>query len=338
MKAVGLYKHLPISDPHSLIDCELPDPVATRRDLLVRIKAISVNPVDTKVRAPKEGEYETAKILGWDAAGVVESVGDDVTLFAPGDEVYYAGDITRPGSNAELQLIDERLVGKKPTTLSFKEAAALPLTTITAWEALFDRLEIVRDKGSEATLLIIGGAGGVGSMATQIAKTVPGPGLKVIATASRGETVEWCEKQGADFIINHYEPLLPQIEELNLEVDYIFCCNNTDSHWNSMAELVRPQGKICTIVDNQEPLDTTLFKTKSLTHVWEFMYTRSMFKTDDMQVQGDLLNRVSKLVDDGVIATTMQEDFGSINAENLRKAHARVEEGSMIGKLVLGEN
>lgn len=334
MKAVGLYKHLPISDPHSLVDCELPDPVATGHDLVVRIMAISVNPVDTKVRAPKEGSYETAKILGWDAAGVVESVGDAVTLFAPGDEVYYAGDITRPGSNAELQLIDERLVGKKPTSLSFKEAAALPLTTITAWEALFDRLGIVHDKGSATVLLIIGGAGGVGSMATQIAKTVPG--LTVIATASREETVAWCKKQGADFVIDHHKPLLPQIKALNKEVDYIFCCNNTDSHWNSMAEIVLPQGKICTIVENSEPLAMELFKTKSLTHVWEFMYTRSMFETDDMHEQGNLLNRVSELVDDGVIATTMQEDFGAINAKNLRKAHARVEEGSMIGKLVLG--
>ncbi len=334
MKAVGIHKHLPITDPQSLVNCELPDPVATGNDLLVRIKAISVNPVDTKVRAPKEGNYDPAKILGWDAAGVVEAVGDKVTFFSPGDEVYYAGDITRPGSNAELQLIDERIVGKKPETLSFKEAAALPLTTITAWESLFDRLKITPNEESEKVLLIIGGAGGVGSMATQIAKTVAK--VKVIATASRKKTVEWCRKQGADFVINHHEPLLPQIEELNMKVDYIFCCNNTDKHWQGMAELIRPQGKICTIVDNQERLDTTLFKTKSLTHVWEFMYTRSMFKTDDMQLQGDLLNRVSKLVDDGVITTTMQEDFGPINADNLKKAHARIEEGSMIGKLVLG--
>ena len=336
MKAVGLYKHLPINDPHSLVDCELPDPVATEQDLLVRIKAISVNPVDTKIRAPKEGSYDPAKILGWDAAGMVESVGDAVTLFTPGDEVYYAGDITRPGSNAELQLIDERLVGKKPASLCFKEAAALPLTTITAWEAIFDRLGIVNNKGNRAVFLIIGGAGGVGSMATQIGKTVPG--LTLIATASRGETVAWCKKQGADFVIDHHQPLLPQIKALNLEVDYIFCCNNTDSHWNSMAELIRPQGKICTIVDNSGPLDMQLLKTKSLTHVWEFMYTRSMFKTDDMHEQGALLNRVSELVDDNIIATTMQEDFGTINAKNLRKAHARVEEGSMIGKLVLGGN
>jgi len=336
MKAVGIYKHLPITDPKALVDVEIADPIAAGRDLLVRIKAVSVNPVDTKVRAPQEGSYDPPRILGWDAAGVVEAVGDKVSLFKPGDEVYYAGDITRPGSNAELQLVDERIVGVKPKNLTFKEAAALPLTTITAWEALFDRLEISRNMGNNRTLLIIGGAGGVGSMATQLAKTVAG--LTVITTASRDKTIQWCKKQGADFVINHYEPLSAQIKNLNLEVEYIFCCNNTDKHWLGMVELIRPQGKICTIVENVGPLDMTLPKTKSLTHVWEFMYTRSMFATPDMQAQGELLTRVAALVEKGILATTMQEDFGEINAENLRKAHAKVEQGSMIGKLVLGDD
>lgn len=334
MKAVGIYRHLPITDPESLVACELSDPVATGHDLLVRIKAVSVNPVDTKVRAPQEGNYDPPRVLGWDAAGIVEEVGEQVTLFKSGDEVYYAGDITRQGSNAELQLVDERIVGMKPKNLTFKEAAALPLTTITAWESLFVRLGINRKGENNKTLLIIGGAGGVGSMATQLAKTVSG--LTIIATASRDKTIRWCKKQGADYVINHFESLPSQIEKLKLNVDYIFCCNNTDKHWPGMVELVRPQGRICTIVENTDPLDTTLPKTKSLTHVWEFMYTRSMFATPDMQAQGELLNRVSTLIEEEVLVTTMQEDFGEINVENLKKAHARLEQGTMIGKLVLG--
>ncbi len=336
MKAVGIYRHLPITDPEALVDFNIADPVARSRDLLVRIKAVSVNPVDTKVRAPQEGSYDPPRILGWDAAGVVDTVGDEVSLFKPGDEVYYAGDITRPGSNAELQLVDERIVGIKPKNLTFKEAAALPLTTITSWEALFERLGINRKGENNKTLLIIGGAGGVGSMAIQLAKTVPG--LTIIATASRDKTIKWCKKLGADYIINHHDPLPFQIDELGLAVDFIFCCNNTDKHWPGMVQLVRPQGKICTIVENGRPLDTTLSKTKSLTHVWEFMYTRSMFTTEDMQAQGQLLNSITDLLEKGILRTTMQEDFGEINAANLQKAHVRVEQGAMIGKLVLGRN
>jgi len=334
MKAVGLTRYLAIENPESLIDVDLDRPVAGGRDILVKVHAIAVNPVDVKVRAPKDDVEETPRVLGWDAAGVVEAIGEDVTLFRPGDAVYYSGDITRQGAYAEYQLVDERIVGRKPTSLGFAEAAAMPLTTITAYEAFFDRLDLDRDGGNRGeTLLIIGGAGGVGSIAIQLARAA---GLTVIATASREETSQWVRDLGADHVINHREPLRPQVETLGLDfLDHIAIFNDTDGHWDAVTDLIRPQGRIVSIVENERPLDQSLLKTKAAGLVWEFMFTRSMFQTPDMIEQHELLNYVADEIDAGRIRSTVNEVLTPINAENLRKAHAALETGRATGKLVL---
>ncbi|MGP1907726.1 zinc-binding alcohol dehydrogenase family protein [Metabacillus sp. JX24] len=336
MKAVGLYKYLPIEHEESLIDLEMEKPKPQGRDLLVEVKAISINPVDTKVRAPKDQTEETPKILGWDASGIVVECGPECTDFKPGDEVYYAGSITRQGSYSEFQLVDERITGRKPANLSFPEAAALPLTAITAYEGLFDRMGIDpddRSRNQQKSVLIIGGAGGVGSIAVQLAKWA---GLHVIATASREETVKWVKEHGADAVINHHHPMKKQIEDLSLaDPDYIFCLNNTDQHWEGMSEIIKPQGTVCSIVENKEPLDLNLLKNKSAAFVWEFMFTRAMFETEDMDQQQVLLNRISKLIEDGALKTTVNETLSPINADNLKKAHEKIESGNTIGKIVL---
>jgi len=335
MKAVGLYKYLPIENPESLLDVEVEKPVPAGRDLLVKVKAISVNPVDYKVRSPKNREESEPKILGWDVAGVVEQVGPEVTLFRPGDEVFYAGSITRPGGNSEFHLVDERIVGMKPSKLDFAHAAALPLTSITAWESLYDRLGISRNKADNEgkAILIIGAAGGVGSIATQLAKY---SGLTVIGTASRPESADWVTGLGADHVINHFEAFLPQLKAAGWEqVDYILCLNSTEKHWSNMAEAIAPQGKICSIVETDELLNLTLLKNKSVTFVWELMFTRSIYQTPDMIEQHNLLNEIARLVDDGVLRTTTNETLTPINAANLRKAHAMLETGRTVGKVVL---
>lgn len=335
MKAIGLTRYLPISDPQSLVDVELPQPVATGHDLLVRIEAIAVNPVDTKVRAPKDKVEDAPRVLGWDAAGTVAAVGPDVTLFRVGDPVYYAGSITRPGTNSEFHLVDERIAGHKPATLDFAHAAALPLTAITAWEALFDRLG-VSASGQDAgrSVLIIGGAGGVGSIGIQLAKVLGG--LTVIATASRPESEAWCRRLGADHTIDHRGDMPAQLRKLGFEhVDYILCFNDTDRHFAAMAEAIAPQGKICSIVENAGPLAVGALKSKSATFVWEFMFTRAMFGTPDMIEQHRLLNEVARLIDAGRLQTTLGENLGPINAANLRRAHALLEGGQTIGKLVM---
>ncbi len=336
MKAIGLLEYLPIEQEDSLFDFEATKPTAKGKDLLIKINAISINPVDVKVRAPKEKKEETPKVLGWDASGVVVEVGEDCELLQVGDEVYYAGAINRSGTYSEYHLVDERIVGKKPKTLSFAEAAAMPLTTITAWEALFERLAINPEnsqKNNLQSILIIGGAGGVGSIAIQLAKWA---GLEVIATASRPETVNWVKQLGADHVINHHEALKAQLTEKQLhEVDYILCLNNTDQHWEAMGEVIKPQGKVCSIVENEQPLDLNVLKSKSATFVWEFMFTRSLYTTPDMINQHLLLNKVSELLDQRVLKTTLQEKLSPINAATLRKAHATVESGKMIGKLVV---
>lgn len=340
MKAVGLYKYLDISNPESLADVEVPEPgKPAGHDLLVRIKAISVNPVDTKIRSPKNKVETDPKILGWDASGIVEDIGDDVTLFKKGDEVYYAGSIIRPGSNSEYQLVDERIVGKKPGSLSFEEAAALPLTTITAWEAMFEQMGISANDKNEnegKSILIIGAAGGVGSIAIQLAKKLAG--LTVIATASRNETETWCRELGADYIINHHHNFGDELKKTGREeVDYIFCLHSTASHFANTAELLKPFGKFCTIVsiEQGEVLDMNLLKNKSASFAWEFMFTKSTYQTPDMRSQHELLTRVADLIDQGELRTTMKENYGMMNAENLRKAHAQLESGTTIGKIVL---
>lgn len=335
MKAVGLYNHLPIDNQESLVDLEIEKPRPTKQDLLVRVEAIGMNPVDSKVRESNGEKLSEPKILGWDVAGIVEEVGPECTLFQPGDKVYYAGDITRQGSNSEFHLVDERIVGKKPESLSFAEAAALPLTTITAYESLFDRLTISSDSDTNKgkTILIIGAAGGVGSIATQLAKKI---GMTVIGTTSRPETKEWVLSLGADATINHYEPFTTQLQELGFNsVDYILCLNATQKHWANMAEAIAPQGKICSIVESDEPLDLTLLKNKSVSFVWEFMFTRSMFQTEDMIKQHHLLNEVADSIDQNELKTTLNKRLTPINAENVKEAHRLLESGAAIGKIVV---
>jgi NADPH:quinone reductase len=336
MKAVGIYRHLPIDDPESLLNLELPVPVATGRDLLVKVAAIAVNPVDTKVRTGTGKPAEPApRILGWDAAGVVEAAGPDCSLFRAGDAVYYAGSIIRQGANSEYHLVDERIVGHKPRRLSFAEAAALPLTSITAWEGLFDRMH-VSPKGEDEgrSVLILGGAGGVGSIGIQIAKRVAR--LKVIATASRPESREWCMKLGADAVVDHFGDLPAQLREIGEPlVNYILCCNDTDRYFATMAEVLAPQGAVCTIVRTRRPHDLAPLMDKSGIVAWEFMFTRPRYGTPDMIAQHQLLETVAELVDAGTLTTTVGKSLGRINAKNLRTAHQMLEEGRTIGKLVL---
>ncbi len=337
MKAVGLYQYLPIEHEQSLVDVQIDRHDPTGKDLLVNVRAISVNPVDTKIRARKNETETTPRILGWDAAGEVVAIGPEVERYAVGDQVYYAGDITRPGSNSEYQLVDERIVGRMPIQLDYAEAAALPLTAITAWEGLFDRLNISRH-GNEAgkTILIIGGAGGVGSIAIQLASKVAK--LKVLATASREESRTWCRKLGAYQVINHRHSLVEELAKLGIEtVDYIFCLNNTDQHWPAMTQIIAPQGCICSIVEAAEPVDLAPLKSKSATFVWEFMFTRSMYQTADIIEQQRLLNTIADLVDNEELVTTVNNVIRPISAENLRKAHAAIEKGSSIGKVVLAD-
>ena len=335
MKAVGLIEDSPTSDLPNLQDLEIDRPIVSGRDLLVAIKAIAVNPVDTKVRSSQASMATEPRILGWDAAGVVVEIGDRVTKFKPGDEVYYAGDLTRPGSNSEFQLVDERIVGYKPQSLDFTHAAALPLTSITAWEGLFDRLKIDR-LGTDAgkSILIINGAGGVGSIAIQLAKLAQ---LEVIATASRPETSAWCQQLGADYIVNHYQ-LGAELERIDRpSVDYIFCLNNTDEHWQTITTAIKPQGKICAIVQNKNPLAMELLKQKSATLVWEFMFTRSMYQTADLIQQGELLDRIAQSIDRRTLVSTCKEILTPINAANLNLVHQRIEAGQAIGKIVLSD-
>lgn len=335
MKAVALKAYLPISNPESLLDVNLDKPTPSGHDLLVAVDAVSVNPVDTKVRKPKDKIEEQYRVLGWDAVGRVVAVGSDAHLFKIGDPVYYAGSIARAGSNSEFQLVDERIVGHKPKSLSNAQAAAIPLTAITAWEGLFDRLRISQDKNAAAkTLLIIGGAGGVGSIAIQLAKALTN--VKIIATASRPESAEWCKSLGADLAIDHSKPFTAQLNAYDIDgVDYIFCLNNTDQHWASIADAIKPQGHICSIVELSGQVDLNLLKNKSVSFSWELMFTRSLFTTDDIIEQHHLLNRVSELIDQGKLITTLTEVLTPINASNLRNAHAKIETGKTIGKIVL---
>ncbi|MFW1774931.1 zinc-binding alcohol dehydrogenase family protein [Acinetobacter seifertii] len=332
MKAVAYQKAGPITSPEALVDIELDTPVAEGHDLLVRVQAISVNPVDTKIRKNVSAESGW-KVLGWDAVGVVESIGDKVTQFKVGDVVWYAGALNRQGSNSELQLVDERIVGHKPKTLEATEAAALPLTAITAWEMLFDRLQVPKTAPANTTILVIGGAGGVGSITIQLLKQLTN--LTIIATASRPETKEWVKQLGADYVLDHRESLAPQIKQLGLNApSYVFSTTQTDQHLADIVELIAPQGHFG-LIDDPEQLDIKPFKSKSVSVHWEFMFTRSMFQTADMQKQSELLNEVSKLVEEGKIKTTVTEVLSPINAENLKQIHQQIESGKTKGKIVL---
>lgn len=335
MRAVGYYTPHPIIADQALLDLELPVPVANGFDLLVEIKAVSVNPVDTKVRKGQQPDNNEARILGYDASGVVKAVGENVTLFKPGDEVYYAGAINRPGTNSEFHLVDERIVGRKPTTLSFAEAAALPLTSITAYEALFHRLKIDEPvAGALPAVLITGGAGGVGSIAIQLVKQLTD--LTVIATASRAETTEWAKALGADHVIDHSKPLAEEYARLGIAPPaFIFSVTHSVQHRLDLAEIIAPQGRLAIIDDFGDDFGIMAFKRKAVSIHWEMMFTRPLFQTADIIEQHRLLNHVADLVDAGKVRSTLAETLGTINATNLKKAHALVESGAMRGKAVL---
>jgi NADPH:quinone reductase len=334
MKAVGYYRSLPIDQDEALLDLDVAKPSPAGRDLLVKVEAVSVNPVDTKVRRRASGEKGAPKILGFDAAGTVAETGPDCRLFKPGDKVFYAGSIVRQGTNQEFHLVDERIVGTMPRSLSFVQAAALPLTAITAWEMLFDRLAIrIGKPASAGAILIIGGAGGVGSIAIQLARRLTG--LTVVATASRPETRQWCLDLGAHHVIDHRQSLKDQAAALGMaDIDYIFSITNTDQHLAQIVELVAPQGKFG-LIDDPPTLDALQFKRKAVSLHWESMFTRSLFQTPDMIAQHDLLCEVARLVDDGLIRTTLGETLGKIDAATLKKAHALLESGRAKGKVVL---
>lgn len=334
MRAVGYQTPGPIAAPQSLADVDLPRPAPQGRDLLVAVKAISVNPVDAKVRAGVAPEAGQWKVLGWDVAGVVVESGPESSRFKPGDEVFYAGAIDRPGANAEFHLVDERIVGAKPASLSFAEAAALPLTAITAWEALFDRLDVrTQVAGAAPALLIIGGAGGVGSIAIQLARRLTD--LTVIASASRPETADWVRGLGAHHVVDHAKPLAADVAALGIgRPAFVFSTTGTGGHLADIAELIAPQGRFA-LIDDPGALDVSPFKRKSVSIHWEFMFTRSLFATADIDAQGALLDEVSRLLDQGVLKTTLTETYGTINAANLKRAHALIESGKARGKIVL---
>lgn len=336
MKAVGYQQSLAISEPASLLDIELATPVAAGHDILVKVAAVSVNPVDTKIRkrvTPTAGEY---KVLGWDAAGEVVAVGEQVSRFAPGDRVYYAGALQRQGSNAEYQLVDERIVGKMPANLSFEQAAALPLTALTAWELLFDRLELATPslKHPKPVLLVTGAAGGVGSILVQLARQLTT--VTIVATASRPESQLWVQELGAHYVVNHNQPLIPQLQQLGIQaVSHVASLTQTDQHYAELVQLLAPQGKLALIDDPVGGVDIMPLKQKSISLHWEFMFTRSLFSTPDLLTQHQILTDLSRLIEQGQINTTLKQSFGKINAENLKQAHALLESGKAIGKIVL---
>jgi zinc-binding alcohol dehydrogenase family protein len=335
MKAVAYYQPLPAEHPEALQDVQLAEPVPGPRDLLVEVRAISVNPVDTKIRQGVTPADGAAKVLGWDASGVVKAVGSEVSLFQPGDRVFYAGAIDRAGANSELHVVDERIVGHMPSSLSFADAAALPLTAITAWELLFERLQISEGSANQhQTLLIVGAAGGVGSILTQLARRLTG--LTVIGTASRAQTQAWVRELGAHHVIDHSKPLSEELARIGVgQVTHVASLTQTEQHYEQLIEALEPQGRLALIDDPVQPLDVMKLKRKSLSLHWELMFTRSLYQTEDMIEQHRLLERVSSLVDSGVLRTTLGEHFGRIDAANLRRAHALLESGKARGKIVL---
>lgn len=334
MKAIAYQTAGSLDRADALMDVELDTPAASGRDLLVKVKAVCVNPVDTKVRRRASAEDGQWKVLGWDAAGEVVAIGEGVQDFVVGDQVYYAGALDRQGANSEFHLVDERIVGRKPSTLSYAEAAALPLTAITAWEMLFDRLKVSTPvPGAARCALIIGGAGGVGSIAIQLLRAMTD--LTVIATASRPETQAWVKELGAHHVIDHSHPIAPQVAELDIgQPAFVFSTTETQLHVADIADLLAPQGRVG-LIDDPAVMDIMPFKRKSASVHWEFMFTRSMNETADMDEQGKLLNEVAAMVDAGKIRTTLTEVIRPINAENLKAAHAVLESGKARGKLVL---
>ncbi|ERL65983.1 zinc-binding alcohol dehydrogenase family protein [Schleiferilactobacillus shenzhenensis] len=335
MKAIGYTQHLPISDPRSLVDITLAKPTPTGHDLLVNVKAVSVNPVDTGTRRAGHGTLAQPKVIGWDAVGTVTQVGSAVTRFHVGDRVYYAGNYKRPGSDAEYQLVDERIVGHAPKQLTDAEAAAMPLTSLTAWEALFEKLHIATDQpdqNANHSILIINGSGGVGSVATQLAHWA---GLQVLATASRPESQQWVRAHGADHVLNHRQPLPAQLHQAGYRyVDYILNLSHLDEHWPEIAEMIRPDGWIAAITENRRGIDLQKLTKKRATFAWEWMYSKSWYGYD-LDSQGAILDRMAALLAAGTIQCTLTKTITPLNAASLRQAHALVESGHMIGKVVV---
>lgn len=339
MKAIGFKKHLKIDDHESLIDFEMKKPTAKGHDLLVKVNAVSVNPVDIGVRKGGHSVLKTPKVIGWDACGVVEEVGSKVSLFKPGDRVFYAGSFIRSGSDGEYQLVDERIVGHAPETLKDNEAAAMPLTSLTAYEALFEQMDLTWNQENKnnqhKTILIINGAGGVGSVATQLAHLA---GLTVIATASRPDSIKWTQDHGADYVVNHREDLVKQVRKLGFKyVDYILELKDLDGHWKEMCELIKPEGHIVSITENHRPINLRLLTKKKAHFSWEWMYTKSYYQTDDMITQHDILDKIAQMLDSGKLRCTMTKSLTPLNATNLRKAHKLVESGHMTGKVVVSD-
>lgn len=335
MKAIGFTEHLSITNPNSLFEFEENIPSPKGHDLLVKVNAVSVNPVDVGVRHSGHKKLMTPKVIGWDACGIVEKVGNKVSLLKPGDRVFYAGSFKRPGSNSEYQLVDERIVGHAPKSLADDEAAAMPLTSLTAYEALFEQLSLSQNTqtNKNKTILIINGAGGVGSIATQLAANA---GLTVIASASRPESINWVKQHGAKYSVNHRNNLVSEVRKLGYKyVDYILELKDIDSHWKEMCELIKPEGAIASITENRRPINLRLLTPKKATFAWEWMYTKSYYHTDDMQTQHDILNTVSQLLDEGKLKCTLTHSLTPLNATNLRKAHGLVESGHMVGKVVV---
>ncbi|MDO6472770.1 MULTISPECIES: zinc-binding alcohol dehydrogenase family protein [Flavobacteriaceae] len=335
MKAIGFKQSLPIQEENSFILFETEKPSPTGFDILVKVQANSVNPVDFKIResAAKDAVLETPKVIGWDAVGIVEAVGEKTSKFKVGDEVFYAGDITRSGSNAEFQLVDERIVGRKPKNLTIAEAAAMPLTSLTAYEAIFDRIKINPEKDQGKTVLVLAGAGGVGSIAIQLAKKLGN--LTVIATASRPDSIAWCKDLGADFVVNHHN-LKEELEKIgHSQVNYILDFVDLEGYWETAAEIIKPQGHIVSITESSKPLNLNIMKSKSVTFSWELMYTRSMFNTEDMDRQHEILNHVADLLDNGTLKSTLTTTLEGFTVANLKKAHEVQESSKSIGKTVI---
>lgn len=335
MKAIGFKTSLDIHEPDSFIEFETEKPVATGKNILVKVEAVSVNPVDFKIRqnSLKDKVQDTPKIIGWDAVGTVEEVGEEVRLFKKGDKVFYAGDITKPGSNQEYQLVDERIVGFAPKNISTESAAAMPLTALTAYEILFDRFRLNAEKDKGKSILIIGGAGGVGSVAIQLAKKLLG--LTVIATASRENSVQWCKKMGADVVVNHKD-LINEVKNAGFEtLDFIVDFVDVNQYWDAFVQLIKPQGMIGSISDPVESVNLRQIKGKSVSFHWELMFTRSMFQTEDMQRQHEILNHVAQLLDEGTLQSTLKTTINGFNADNLKEAHRLLESGRTIGKVVI---
>ena len=332
MRAIGYTERGPISAEAAVVEFDTDRPQPGAKDLLIEVRGISVNPVDVKVRANRQPPPGKSLVLGFDAAGIVEEVGGATTRFKPGDEVFYAGDITRPGTNAEFHVVDERIAGRKPSTLGFAEAAAMPLTSITAWEILFDSFGLIEGEGAGESLLVVGGAGGVGSILIQLAKKLTG--LTVIATASRPDTREWVEKMGADHVINHRNPLDEEMRNLGIAPRYVASLNHTDTHFGAIVELIKPRGHIA-LIDDPQSLDISAIKFKALTFSWEFMFARSMFMTEDMDAQHELLSRVADLLDEGTLVPTVNRHLGEMGVASLRSALELQESGAAIGKTVL---